>query len=114
MFLRLGRTPKAELESMEIACRGDCLAIDIVSGSLTRFNYAWTQVNCHGYYCFTHVAIAVLLTYQSFSVVIFAIIGNITGYNTPKRILSDQGRNIKFLEFSDFCTFVVCNIYQYY
>lgn len=46
--------------------------------------------------CFNRFAIAVLVTNQSFAVVIFAIIG------TPKRIFTDPGNEFKSLKYLDF------------
>ena len=90
---------------MDVGGRGDCLAMDIVGGRdsfpLTPrgHRYILTMIDC-----FTRYAIAVPLVDQSAEVVIAAIIGNyITVYGTPRRILTDQGRNFESEEFAKFC-----------
>ena len=112
-FLKMGRTPKAGLRSMAVGGRGDCLAMDIVGGKdsfpLTpRGNvYILTMIDC-----FTRFAIAVAIPDQSAEVVIAAVIGNyITVYGTPRRILTDQGRNFESEQFLNFCKlFRICKI----
>ena len=112
-FLKMGRTPKAGLRSMAVGGRGDCLAMDIVGGKdsfpLTpRGNlYVLTMIDC-----FTRFAIAVAIPDQSAEVVIAAVIGNyITVYGTPRRILTDQGRNFESEQFPNFCKlFRICKI----
>ena len=104
-FLQLNRTPRAGLRSMEVGGRGDCIAVDIVGGKesfpLTpRGNMCVLSIID----CFTRYAIAVPLPDQSAEVVIAALIGHyITIYGTPRRILSDQGRNFESEEFHNFC-----------
>ena len=104
-FLKVKRTPRAGLRSMDVGGRGDCLAMDIVGGRdsfpLTPrgHRYILTMIDC-----FTRYAIAVPLVDQSAEVVIAAVIGNyITVYGTPRRILTDQGRNFESEEFAKFC-----------
>ena len=87
-FIRLNRTPRAGLRSMEVGGRGDCVALDIVGGMdslpLTpRSNrYILTLIDC-----FTSFAVAVSLVDQSAEVVVASIIGHyITVYGTPRRI----------------------------
>ena len=106
-FLRLGRTPRAALTPMEVGGRGDCIAMDIVGGKdslpeTPRGNkYILTIIDC-----FTRYAIAIPIPDQSSSVIISATVGNyITLYGTPRRILTDQGRNFLSSEFSYFCNF---------
>ena len=62
--------------------------------------------------CFTRFAIAVAIPDQSAEVVIAAVIGNyITVYGTPRRILTDQGRNFESEQFLNFCKlFRICKI----
>ena len=86
---------------MNVGGRGDCVSMDIVGGkgSLPETprgnNYILTIIDC-----FTRYAVA----YQLASVIISAILGNfITVYGTPCTILTDQGTNFEFLEFSEFC-----------
>ena len=56
--------------------------------------------------CFTRYGIAIPIPDQSSSVGISAIIGNYnTIFGTPRRILSDQGRNFLSAKFSYFCNF---------
>ena len=104
-FLQLNRTPRAGLRPMEVGGRGDCIAMDIVGGResfpLTpRGNMCVLTIID----CFTRYAIAVPLPDQSAEVVIAAIIAHyITIYGTPRRILSDQGRNFESEEFLNFC-----------
>ncbi len=104
-FLQLNRTPRAGLRPMEVGGRGDCIAMDIVGGKesfpLTpRGNMCILTIID----CFTRYAIAVPLPDQSAAVVIAAIIAHyITVYGTPRRILSDQGRNFESEEFLNFC-----------
>ena len=102
-FIRLNRTPKAGLRLMEVGGR---LAMDIVGGMdslpLTpRGNrYILTLIDC-----FTRFAVAVPLVDQSAEVVIASVIGHyITEYGTPRRILTDQGRNFKSDQFAKFCS----------
>ena len=76
-FIRLNRTPKAGLRSMEVGGRGDCLAMDIVGGmdslpQTPRGNrYILTIIDC-----FTRFAVAVPLVDQSAEVVIASVIGH--------------------------------------
>ena len=104
-FLRINRTPRAGLRPMEIGGRGDCLAMDIVGGrdSLPTtprgHKYILTIIDC-----FTRYAIAIPLVDQSTESIISALIGNlITVYGTPRRILTDQGRNFESEQFISFC-----------
>ena len=63
--------------------------------------------------CFTRYAIAIPIPDQSSSVIISAIIGNyITLYGTPRRILTDQGRNFLSSEFSYLCNIFRIHIIQ--
>ena len=104
-FIRLNRTPKVGLRSMEVNGRRDCLAMDIVGGmdslpQTPRGNrYILTLVNC-----FTRFAVAGRLVDQSAEVVIASVVGSyITVYGTPRRILTDQGRNFDSKQFDKFC-----------
>jgi transposase InsO family protein len=104
-FLKVRQTPRAGLRSMDVGGRGDCLAMDIVGGRdsfpLTPRGHCYilTMIDC-----FTRYAVAVPLVNQSAEVIIAAIIGNyITVYGTPRRILTDQGRNFESDEFAKFC-----------
>jgi transposase InsO family protein len=104
-FLQINRTPRAGLRSMAVGGRGDCLAMDIVGGKdsfpLTpRGNlYILTMIDC-----FSRYGIAVPLPDQSAEVVISAVLGHyITLYGTPRRILTDQGRNFESEQFLNFC-----------
>ena len=55
--------------------------------------------------CFSRFAISVLLADQSSSFIISAIIGHyITVHGTPRRILTDLGKNFESSEFLDFCS----------
>ena len=104
-FLKLKRTPRAELRFMDVGGRGDCLAMDIVGG-LDSFpltprghRYILTMIDC-----FTRYGIAVPLIDQSAEVVIASVIHHyITVYGTPRRILTDQGRNFESDQFAKFC-----------
>ena len=104
-FLKIKRTPRAGLRSMDVGGRGDCIAMDIVGGMdsfpLTpRGNrYILTIIDC-----FTRYAVAVPLVDQSAEVVIAAVLNHyITVYGTPRRILTDQGRNFESDQFAKFC-----------
>ena len=104
-FLKVKQTPRAGLRSMDVGGRGDCLAMDVVGGRdsfpLTPRGHCYilTMIDC-----FTRYAVAVPLINQSAEVLIAAIIGNyITVYGTPRRILTDQGRNFESEEFAKFC-----------
>ena len=104
-FLRINRTPRAGLRPMEIGGRCDCLAMDIVGGrdSLPTtprgHKYILTIIDC-----FTRYAIAIPLIDQCTESIISALIGNlITVYGTPRRILTDQGRNFESEQFISFC-----------
>ena len=104
-FIRINQTPRAGLRSMEVGGLGDCLAMDIVGGmdSLPQNprgnRYILTRIDC-----FTRFAVAVLLVDQSAEVVIASVIGScITVYDTPRRILTDQGRNFESEQFAKFC-----------
>ena len=90
---------------MKVGGRGNCIAIDIVAGKdslpeTPRGNkYILTII-----YCFLCFAVAVPLADKSASFIISAVLGHyITIYCTPPGILSDQGNNFEFYEFSDFC-----------
>ena len=104
-FLKLRRSPRASLRSMDVGIRGDCLAMDIVGGMesfpLTPRNnrYILTIIDC-----FTRYALAIPLPDQSSESIINAVVGHyITIYGTPKRILTDQGRNFESEHFLNFC-----------
>ena len=78
---------------MAVGGQGDCISMVIVGakGSLPETsrgnNYILTIIDC-----FTRYAIAFSLPDQSSSVIISVIINNlITGYNTSRSILTDQG-----------------------
>ena len=103
-FIRLSRTPRAGLRPMKVGGRGDCLAMDIVGGKdsfpITPRRNKYIRIDC-----FSSFAIAVPLADQSSSSIISAIIGHyITVHGTPRRILTDQGKNFESSEFSDFCS----------
>ena len=90
---------------MEVGGRGDCLAIDIVGGmdflpQTPRGNrYILTLIDC-----ITRFSVAVSLVDQSAMVVIASEIGHdITVYGTPRRIVTDQGRNFESKQFAKFC-----------
>ena len=103
-FIRLNQTLKAGL-LMEVGCLGDCLAMDIVGGmdflSLTPRDNRYILMLIA---CFTRLAVAVPLVNQSAEVVFASVIGHyIPVYGTPRRILTDQGRNFKSDQFPKFC-----------
>ena len=90
---------------MEVSGRGDCIAIDIVGGkdscpeTYRENTYIFTIVDC-----FSRFSVTVPLADQSASSIISAVLGHyITIYGTPRRILTDQGKNFKSQEFSAFC-----------
>ena len=90
---------------MEVAGRCDCIAMDIVEckdllPETPRGNkYILTIIDC-----LSRFAIAVPPADQSASSIISAVLGHyIIIYNTPRRILTDQGKNFESQEFSDFC-----------
>ena len=104
-FLRMARTPKAGLPSMNVGGREDCLAMDIVGGGeslpLTAIAncFIFTLVDC----C-TRYAIAIPISDQSSESVINAVIGNyITVYGIPRRIPPDQGKCFESALFQSFC-----------
>ena len=79
--------------------------LDIVGGMdslpLTQrgHRYILTMIDC-----FTRFAVAVPLVDQSAEVVIASVLGSyITVYGTPRRILTDQGRNFESDQFAQFC-----------
>ena len=90
---------------MKVGVREDCVAMDIVGGkdslplTLRGNPYILTLIDC-----FTRFAVAVPLVDQSAEVVVASIISHyITVYGTPRRILTDQGRNFKSEQFAKFC-----------
>ena len=90
---------------MEVGSRGDCLAMDKVGGmdslpQTPRVNRdILTLIDC-----FTRFAVALPFYEQSAEVVIASVIGHyITVYGTPRRILTDQGRNFESEQFAKFC-----------
>ena len=104
-FIQLNRTPKAGLKSIDVGGRGDCVAMDIVGGmdslpTTPRGNrYILTIIDC-----FTRFAVALPLVDQSAEVLIASVLGSwITVYGTPRRILTDQGRNFESDQFAQFC-----------
>ena len=89
---------------MEVNGRKDCLAINIVGiinslpQTLRGNRYILTFI-----YCFTRFVVAVSLVDQSAEVVIASVIGHyITVYGTPRRILTNQGRNFESGQFAKF------------
>ena len=90
---------------MDVGGPGDCVAVDIVGGigslPLTpRGNRSILTIID----CFTRFAIAVPLADQSSDSLIAAFLGNyITSHGTPRRVLSDQGRNFESEQFDSFC-----------
>ena len=90
---------------MAVGGRGDCVSMDIVGGKSCLpetprgNNYILTIIDC-----FTRYAIAIPLPDQSSSVIVSAIIANLsTVYGTPRSILTDQGKNFESAEFLEFC-----------
>ena len=90
---------------MKVGGRGDCVAMDIVGGmdslpQTPRGNrYILTLIDC-----FRRFAVAVPLVDRSAEVVVASVIGHyITVYGTPRRILTDQGRNFESEQFAKFC-----------
>ena len=90
---------------MDLGGRGECLAMDLVGGkeslpATPRGNkYILTMIDC-----FTRFAVAIPIPDQSSEVLVNTVLSHyILSYGTPRRILSDQGRNFESLEFSNFC-----------
>ncbi len=96
---------------MEVGGRGDCFAMGKVGGMdslpLTRRGNRYILMLID---CFTRFAVAVPLADQSAEVVIASVIGHyITVYNTPCRILTNQGRNFNSDQIAKFCSFFCIN-----
>ena len=104
-FSRLKRNPRAGIRPMNVGGRGDCVSMNIDGGHSSLHetpssnNYILNIIDC-----FTRYAVAIPLPDQSASVIIWAILGNFVTVNkTPRTIFTDQGRNLKSLEFLKFC-----------
>ena len=89
---------------MAVGGPGDCVAVDIVGGIYSlpltpRGNrYILTIIDC-----FRRFAVAVPLADQSSESVIAAFLGNyLTSYGTPRKVLSDHGRNFESEQFDAF------------
>ena len=84
---------------MDLACRGECVAMDMVSGkesfpATPRGNkYILTIIDC-----FTRFAVAVPIPDQYSEVLVNTVLSHyILFYGTPRCILSDQKRNFESL-----------------
>jgi len=96
---------------MEVGGRGECIAMDIVGGkkSLPQTARANTCILTI-IDCFTRFEIAIQLPNQTSETITHAILSNyIMVYGTPKRILTDQGRNFESSYFQNFCNYFRIN-----